>query len=174
MKITKGYSSLREVSVVKDGEDPVVYSVRCGVFADGMGKPVYECDFKLQSNGQLTDMFVKRAETPTTAMRNGLKELGALGGKKWNGFDFFGLKMEAVQKKISKEATPEPADMAPEEQAALKAVSNSPEFSRKEVKWVRFVLNDKVYDGFGTGFLSFSFAGKLTEAQTKLNLDILL
>ena len=105
-----------------------------------MGKPVYQCDFKVITNGGRDDLFVKRSETPTTAMRNGMKELGAIGGKKWNGFEFFGLKMVEVQKRLMT-APPEPVDMQPQEHAALKAVSNSPEYSTKEVKWVSFLLS---------------------------------
>ena len=136
LKITKGYMSKREVSVVRDGEDPKVYIVECRVLADGMGRPIYQCEFKLKGDdGELLSVCIKRAETPTTSMRNGLQELGAIGGKKWNGYDFFGLKMADVQKKLGT-ALPEPEDMSSQDQAQLKAVSNSPEFSKKEVKWV--------------------------------------
>ena len=136
--ITKGYTSSRDVSVIRDGEDPKVYSVECRVLADGMGKPIYQCEFRLiGDDGELLSLCTKRAENPTTAMRNGLQELGAIGGKKWNGFKFFGLSMADVQKKLKADALPEPVDLSEQDQARMKAVSNSPEFSKKEVKWVR-------------------------------------
>ena len=64
----KGYTCAREVFVGGADEEQRMYSVECRILSDGMGEPLFECNFK--ENGPTgTSVCEHRASTAQTAMR---------------------------------------------------------------------------------------------------------